>query len=163
MRPLTFQEINALWQQKAEMEPEDIPQFVEAIGHKQPYIVGYLLAAGDEILGQSEREVIFFIGVMVLYIIDSLEITLPEISLESLMENEEKNYKMLEYLSGEPESQFLDTVDAIMGSYNQSVLLKYIIDKIMEEPEKGVELVDNHLGIMAIYLKTVLDCLDSTT
>lgn len=163
MRPLTYQEIDALWQQKADMEPEDVQQFVETIGQKQPYVVGYLLAAGNELLGQSEREVVFFIGILLLYVIDSIEIKSGEISLESLIENEEKNYKMLEYLSGEPESQFLDTVNTIMSSYNQSVLLKYIIDKIMEEPEKGVELVDNHLGIMAIYLKTVLDCIDATT
>jgi hypothetical protein len=163
MRPFAYEEINRLWQQNAEIEPERIQQLVDNIGAKQPYIVGYLLASGDDILGQSEREVIFFIGVIVWYIIDSLEIALPEISLEQLLEHEEKNFKMLEYLAGEPETQFVDTVDKIMGGYKQSVFLKYIIDRILEEPDKGVELSENHLGIMAIYLKTILDCVDETT
>jgi hypothetical protein len=163
MRPLVYEEIDRLWHQNADIDPGQIQQLVDTIGGKQPYIVGYLLAAGDDILEQSEREVIFFIGVIIWYIIDSLEFTLPEISLEQLIAHEEKNFKMLEYLAGEPESQFLNTVDRIMGGYNQSVFLKYVIDKIMEEPEKGVDLIENHLGIMAIYLKTILDCVDETT
>jgi hypothetical protein len=163
MRILTYDEIDTLWRQKADIEPEEVPQLIDLIGNKQPNIVGYLLAAGDDILQQSEREVIFFTGVLVWYVIDSAGIETPELPLELLLENEEKNYQMLEYLAGEPETQFIDTVDKIMAGYKQSVFLRYIIDRIMEEPGKGIEIQDDHLGIIAIYLKTLLDCVDTIT
>ena len=161
MRQLTYDEIDALWRDKADMEPEEAPQLVEKMGQQQPNALSYLLATGNEILIPSEREVVFFMGVLVWYVIDSLKIILPEITLDQLLETENKNYKMLEYLAGEPDSEFLETVDKIMEHYNQSVLLRYVIERIMEEPEKDIEIIDNHIGIMVIYLKTLIDCIDS--
>lgn len=163
MRPLTYHEIDTLWQNKADMELEEAPQLVEKMGKAQPYALSYLLAAGNDLLVQSEREVIFFMGVLIWHVIDFLDIVLPEISLDHLLENEEKNYQMLEYLAGEPDSEFMKTVEKIMTHYNQSVFLKYVIERVMEEPKKDIEIVDNHLGMIVIYLKTFIDCIDSLT
>ena len=160
MRQLTYDEIDALWREKADMEPEEAPYLVERMGQQQPYVVSYLLATGNEILIPSEREVVFYMGVLIWYVIDSLKITVPEISVDQLMEIENKNYQMLEYLAGEPDSEFMETVGKIMDHYNQSVLLRYVIEQIMEEPEKSIKIIDNHIGIMVIYLKTFIDCID---
>ncbi|MBN1576018.1 MAG: hypothetical protein JW913_05665 [Chitinispirillaceae bacterium] len=163
MRPLTYDEIDTIWQKKADMELEEAPQLVEKMSKAQPYALSYLMAAGNELLIPSEREVIFFMGVLIWYVIDFLDIELYEITLDYLLENEEKNYKMLEYLAGEPDSEFMKTVEKIMERYNQSVFLRYVIERIMEEPKKDIEIIDNHLGMIVIYLKTFLDCIDSLT
>ena len=92
MRQLTYDEIDALWRDKADMEPEEAPQLVEKMGQQQPNALSYLLATGNEILIPSEREVVFFMGVLVWYVIDSLKIILPEITLDQLLETENKNY-----------------------------------------------------------------------
>jgi hypothetical protein len=70
---------------------------------------------------------------------------------------------MLEYLAGEPESDFLDTVEKIIGKYNQQVLLKYIIDRLMDEPQRGAEIREDNIGMLVIYLKTLIDCVDLIT
>ena len=68
---------------------------------------------------------------------------------------------MMEYLAGEPESEFTDTVEKIMETYSQSELLRFIIEKLMEEPEKGVELREDTIGMIVLYLKTIIDCIDT--
>ncbi len=161
LRPLTYDEIDKIWQEKADLEPKEVPELIENMGNKQPYVLSYLLATGNEILVPSEREVVFFMGVLIWYVIDSLKIKLDEIPIEQLLENEEKNYEMLEYLAGEPDSEFMETVSKIMEHYNQSVFLRYIIEQIMNEPKKEIEIIENHIGMMVIYLKTFIDCIDS--
>ena len=163
MRPLTVEEIDPLWQSKEDMEPEEAPGLVERLERRQPNMLSYLLATGSDILEQEERAVVFFMGVLLWYVVDSLEIEVPELSLEMLVATEEKNFEMLEYLAGEPDSEFVDTVAKIMANYNQSDLLQYIIGKILQEPQKDVEVTENHVGVIAIYLKTIIDCIDATT
>jgi hypothetical protein len=31
----------------------------------------------------------------------------------------------------------------------------------LEEPDKGIEINENNMGMMVIYLKTIIDCLDT--
>jgi len=162
MRPLTNNEIHTLWQEKADMELEEAPILVEDLSAAQPSVLTYLLATGDDILTEEERQVTFFMGVLIWFVVQqSVPTLIPEITTDELLEQEENNFKMLEYLAGEPDTEFMTTVAKIMDSYNQRNLLQYVIDRIMEEPEKEVELNDNHLGMMVIYLKTFIDCLDS--
>ena len=163
MRSFTYEEIDALWRHKADMEPEEAQPLVEAMGSAQPAILTYLLASGDDILTEMERQVTFFMGVLLWHVISELaKENIRELSTDELIETEDKNFQMLEYLAGEPDSEFMTTVARIMENYNQATLLQYIIERIMEEPDKDIELYDNHVGMMVIYLKSVIDCFDKT-
>ena len=71
-----------------------------------------------------------------------------------LDEAEDANMKMLECLEGEPESSFIK----IINNYSQPVVLKYVIEALMEEPEEDCLIRDENKGIVTIYLKTVIDC-----
>lgn len=161
MRQLTTNEIDELWQRKADMELEEAPELVEEMGSAQPAALSYLLAIGDDIITEAERQVTFFMGVLVWYVVQqSAGTPIREITPEELSEHEENNFNMLEYLAGESDAEFMTTVEKIMDKYNQRPLLQYVIERIMEEPEKEIELYDNHVGMMVIYLKTFIDCLD---
>lgn len=161
MRSLTFTEIDSLWEEMADIDPEDVPELMKVIGKQQPHVVSYLLGITDDILSDPEREIVFFMGVVMLRVIQGLGIRNEEISLELLLEKEGTNFRMLEYLAGEPDTEFTDTVGKIMDNYNQSELLRYIIDRIMEEPLNDTEIENDHIGIMVIYLKTFIDCFDA--
>lgn len=163
LRQLTTEEIAPLWESRENMEPEDAPELVERLERRQPNVLSYLLATGGDILEQEERAVVFYMGVLLWYVIDSLKIVVPELTLESLVTSEEKNFEMLEYLAGEPDAEFMVTVEKIMGQYNQAILLKYIIEKLLIEPQRDIDITEGHIGIMAIYLKTVIDCIDAVT
>lgn len=161
MQSLTFDEIDSHWEEMAAIDPDEVPVLMRNIGKLQPHVVSYLLGINDDILSDPEREMVFYLGVVIWRILDRLGFRHDEISLETLLEKEEKNFSMLEYLAGEPDAEFTGTVGRIMDNYNQSELLRYIIDRIMEEPLNDTEVVNDHIGIMVIYLKTFIDCFDA--
>lgn len=158
---LTIDEIDQYWNEMDKLELDDVPTLVNNLGKKQPYILTYLMATGNDILSQPEREALLFMGVMIWYIVGHIVPEVPEISGDTLDDCENKNLEMLEYLAGEPESEFMDTVERIMAKYHQAEFLRYIIDRLLEEPEKGIEISEDNMGMMVIYLKTIIDCLDS--
>ena len=161
MRSLTFDDIDPLWEEMAAIEPDQVPELMHHIGEVQPHVVSYLLGINDDILSDPEREMVFYLGVIIWRILDRIGFRYDEISLDTLLEKEETNFKMLEYLAGEPDAEFTGTVGRIMDNYNQSELLRYIIDRIIQEPLNDAEMVDDHVGIMVIYLKTFIDCFDA--
>ena len=161
MRPLTFEEIDSHWNLNSNLTPSEAPRLIEKMKENQPDAFSYLLSSGNDLLEPPEREVVFYTGVIIWYIIDSLHITLPTLKLAAIFEKEETNIRMLEYLSGEPDVDFNDTVDKIMNTYNQSVFLRYIIDRLLEEQRADSGINRNHLGMIVIYLKTFIDCIDA--
>lgn len=85
---------------------------------------------------------------------------LTKITPEVLEEAEESNMKMLKYLEGEFETDFIDSVEKMIGSYSQPEVLRYVVEALMERSEDGCLIRDENLGIMMIYLKTIIDCFD---
>jgi hypothetical protein len=156
----TIEEIDQSWKKMEKLELGDVPKLVNNLGNDQPFILTYLMATGNEILDQQEREALLFMGVMIWHIVSENISEVPEITLDMLEECDEKNMAMLEYLAGEPDSEFMDTTESIMAKYHQAELLRYIIDRLMEEPDKGITLNADNIGMMIIYLKTIIDCLD---
>ena len=51
-------------------------------------------------------------------------------------------------------------ITGFFQNYNQIEVLRYVVEALMEELETDSEVRDEYIGIMMIYLKTVIDCLD---
>lgn len=160
MKELDIETIEASWNSMEDLDTETIPSLVNELGYKQPFLLTYLMATGHDILSLQEREALLFLGVMIWQIINEIYSDIQVISGDKLDSNEHKNIQMLEYLAGESESEFLDTVEIIMSKYHQPILLRFIITKLVQEPERGIELNDDNMGMIVIYLKTVIDCFD---
>jgi hypothetical protein len=157
---LDSQTIEKSWNSMEDMDPDTIPSLINELGRKQPFVLTYLMATGHDILSEQEREALLFMGVMIWQILNEIYSDIAVITGDNLENHESKNHQMLEYLAGESESDFLDTVETIMSKYHQPELLRFIISKLDEEPERGIELSDDNMGMIVIYLKTVIDCFD---
>jgi hypothetical protein len=157
---ISLEDLKKRWDDQGSIPPSEIPALVDTLSKKQPYLLAYLMASGNDIFNEDEREALLFMGVMIWKIAEDSK-SLPRISGNLLEKWEKKNIEMMEYLAGEPESEFTDTVEKIMETYSQSELLRFIIEKLMEEPEKGVELREDTIGMIVLYLKTIIDCIDT--
>lgn len=162
MIPLSLELINDRWKLIENMSLEEVPDLITDLGQSQPYILTYLIATGSDILNEKEREMLLFLGIMVWNISKHQISEQAEISSDELFHFERKNILMLEYLSGEPENDFLSTAEKIMSRYHQHSLLKYIIDILMEDSrEEHCEIRKENVGIIAIYIKSLIDCFDT--
>lgn len=119
------------------------------------------MACGSDIFNQDERELLLYLGVVVWQIMSQGSTSLPKIKENTVDKVENSNMKMIEYLKGESDTGFIDTVEKIINNYSQPEVLKYVIEALMEETEEGCLIRDENKGIMAIYLKTVIDCLNT--
>lgn len=143
------------------MTPRQAQKIIHRIGQEQPVILAYLMAAGDDLFNQEERELLLYLGVVIWLIMTNGKTGLKKISERTLEKIEDTNFKMIEYLEGEPDGNFARTVELIYGNYNQPAVLKYAVESLMESMEEDEALIRNeNLGMMLIYLKVVIDCLD---
>ncbi|MCM8774380.1 MAG: hypothetical protein NC820_06580 [Candidatus Omnitrophica bacterium] len=142
------------------MSLQTAPRLVNLTQKQQPFVLAYLLGVGGDTLNRDERELLLYIGIVVWQIMSQGDLPLKKITSEVLEETEEENMKMLEYLEDEPEASFIDIVEKIINDYPQPEVLIYVVEALMEEPEEGVLIRDENIGIMTIYLKTIIDCFD---
>jgi len=119
------------------------------------------MACGSDIFNQDERELLLYLGVVVWQIMSQGSTPLPKIKEKTLDKTENLNMKMIEYLKGESDTGFIDTAKTIINSYSQPEVLKYVIEALMEETEEGCLIREENKGIMAIYLKTIIDCFNT--
>lgn len=118
------------------------------------------MAAGSDIFNLDERELLLYLGVVVWQIMSKGSTSLPKIKVKTLDKIENLNMKMIEYLKGKSYIEFIDNAENIINNYSQPEVLKYVIEALMEETEEGCLIRDENKGIVAIYLKTVNDCLN---
>jgi hypothetical protein len=142
------------------MPPQEAPKMVDRMSKQQPLVLAYLMATGHDVLNQEERELLLYLGVVVWQIMNQGTKSLPEITEEILDETEDSNMKMLEYLDGETETGFIDTLEKIINNYNQPEVLRYVVEALVEEPKEESVIRDENIGIMMIFLKTVIDSFD---
>ena len=127
---------------------------------QHPFVLVYLLAVGSDILNEDERELLLYLGMVIWQIMSQGDTPLTKVTEDDLDKAEEANMKMLEYLEGESEAGFMDVTEKMISNYGQPEVLKYAVEALMEEPEEGCLIRDENKGIMMIYLKTVIDCLN---
>jgi hypothetical protein len=142
------------------MPPQEAPKMVNRMSKQQPLVLAYLMATGHDILNQDERELLLYLGMVVWQIMNQGTKSLPEITEKILDKAEDSNMKMLEYLDDESESGFIDTLEKIINNYNQPEVLRYIVEALVEEPKEESVIRDENIGIMMIFLKTVIDSFD---
>jgi hypothetical protein len=153
--------VEKTWKDMAATSLRDAPAIAKRFQKLQPFLSTYLLAVGGDELNRDERELLFYLGLVVWKIMAKGDKKLEEVSSEAIEEAEKKNLNMVNYLSEENKDfDFIKTVESIIKEYNQKNVLKYVVEALEEhDPEEG-NLRDESIGPMFIYLKTVIDCLD---
>ncbi|MFP4014895.1 MAG: hypothetical protein ACLFVQ_12470 [Chitinispirillaceae bacterium] len=160
MIELTTKMVEDTWEELQSLDFKHIDSLIEEFSTEQPYVLAYLMATGSDILTEEDRETLVFMGLITWKVISGNEKEVPVVNDQLLVTKEEANMAMLDYLAGEPEAEFMNTVDLIMNKYSQGEFLRFIIHKIASQKESAPSPTRDNVGIVVIYLKTVIDCFD---
>jgi hypothetical protein len=163
MEKISADIVERIWRRFGGMSPSEGPSRVQVMSEEQPLLLAYLMTMGEEDFNQDERELLLYVGMVVWQIMKEGAVELPQVDEDTLRPVEKKNLNMLDYLQSEPESDFEDTVKIIFENYNQTEVLRYVLDAIMEETEDGAHVRDENKGLMLYFLKNLIDCLDAAT
>jgi len=160
MNPIPVEILEETWEKMVDISSPEVSRLIDRMTNEQPLILAYLMAVGDDLFNEDERELMLFLGVVIWQVMLRGESPLPPITEETIDDVEDANFKMLEYLEGESEADFLETTTHMLENYNQSEILAHVLDGIMEESEESDDMTGENQGMMMIFLKTVIDCFD---
>ncbi|MFB0534719.1 MAG: hypothetical protein ACETWR_07035 [Anaerolineae bacterium] len=163
---ISAETVTRVWQDMAQASVDEAPLFVNQMRVEQPVILAYLLAVGDSFFNQHERELIFYLGMVVWQMMRQSKRRLRKVAEKKLMQAEEANFDFLERLSASPEADFESATQAMIATYPEPEVLRYIVEAIMEEEEDydpdDPPIRDEYRGLAFVHLKTVLDALASS-
>lgn len=160
MNKISAEIVERTWKEMSTMSPLNYPKLINKFSKEQPFILTYLIAVDGQQFNEDERELLLYLGVVVWMMMSRGNNPLPKVTEKMIDDAEEKNIKMLEYLEGETETGFYETTDTILQDYNQPEVLKYVVEALMEDDDEDVDIQEENIGLMMIYLKTVIDCFD---
>jgi hypothetical protein len=152
--------VEKTWEKVGSMSPLQGQKMIEQMSKQQPVILAYLMAVGDDLFNEDERELLLYLGVVVWQIMLQGDAPLSKVTEKALDKAERTNIKMLERFTNRSLNQMAKGVKEMLGNYNQKEVLSYVVEALMEEPEEGCLIRDEVKGIMMIFLKTVIDCFD---
>jgi hypothetical protein len=130
---------------------------------EQPVLDEYLHTVGSAALSEVERGLIIDLGIAVWHIMKQGAGPLPTVRRETLAGVERKNTAMLDYLQGEPEEEFERTVRLIVEHYNQTAVLKFVLDAIVDGIPGKPRVSDENKGLVLYCLKSIIDAFDAET
>ena len=160
MNKISAEIVERTWKEMSTMSPLNYPKLINKFSKEQPFILTYLIAVDGQQFNEDERELLLYLGVVIWMMMSRGSNPLPKVTEKMIDDAEEKNIKMLEYLEGETETDFYETTDTILQDYNQPEVLRYVVEALMEDDDEDVDIQEENIGLMMIYLKTVIDCFD---
>ena len=163
MKTIPLEVIDEVWERVSSASEEEAQALVRRVQEEQPFIMVYLLAMDEEVMGEDERGTLIELGSYILEIVHTVAPDLPQVTGDELEAAEQFNLKQLENLEEGSEMDLDHTVHALFANYNQMPLLGATLEALMADYEDAPELAPENTGMSLLYLKTVIDCLDQNS
>ena len=152
--------VEQTWQRVAQMAPSDVPMLVDQMGREQPYIMVYLLATADAEFEPHEGETLFYVGLVTWQMMKQSSGQLQQVGEQVLDKAEAANFEFLEQFAKEENGDLEVATRAMLETYPEPEVFRYVVEAIMEEEESGdPPMSDEWRGLAFVYLKTVLDAM----
>lgn len=160
MNTISGKIIDRTWKRINEATEEEGQRLLDVMAKQQPYIVAYLMAVEETLMGEEERGQLMLIGLIVWQIMSDESGNLRSVTMEDLETAESANVKFLEEMEAGSEMDHMSALQNLMDNYNQMPLLAAAIEALMADHAEEPELAGENVGLALLHLKTVLDCLD---
>jgi len=157
--------VTETWQRMAQTPVHEAPDLVNQMQQEQPAIMAHLLYLDEFPFDPHERELIFYIGMVVWQIMKQSKRRLRRVTLKKLSKAERANYDTLELLASDSEADLFSATVAMIENHPEPEVIRYIVETIMDEEDYEPDdppIRDEYRGLAFIHLKIALDALISS-
>lgn len=136
MQTIPEEIVERAWKKISDTPFEKMPKLVELMQKEQPVLVAFLMGMSHDDLNQAERELQFYLGMVVWQIMRKGKPApkfVPEQRVDELIERTEK---MAEYLMGENDVDLVNSSLNIYENHNQRNVLRYVVEALFEDEEE---------------------------
>ncbi len=152
--------IDRTWKRTNEATEEEGQRLLDVMAKQQPFVVAYLMAVEETLMGEEERGQLILIGLILWQIVSAEKPDLRQITMDDLEAAETRNLKFLEEMEAGSEMDHMAGLQNLLATYNQVPLFTVVIEALMGGNEDEHELAGENIGLALLHLKSVLDCLD---
>lgn len=160
MKTISGKIIDRTWKRINEASEEEGQRLLDAMAKQQPFVVAYLMAVEETLMGEEERGQLILIGLILWQIVSDQKADLRQVTMDDLEAAENINLKFLEELDAGSEMDHMAGLQNLLSTYNQVPLLSAVIESLMADNEEEPEMANENIGLALLHLKSVLDCLD---
>jgi hypothetical protein len=161
---ISFEVVTQTWQEMSQTPPHQASELVKQMSEEQPVALSFLLHLEDLPFNQYERELIFYVGLVVWQIIKRSGRQLYKVTRKKMGRAEEANVELLEQLAFSDEADYIETIQFILSECPEPEVLRYIVDAVMEEQDDPDEpgFREEYKGLAFLHLKILLDAFVSS-
>lgn len=160
MKAVSARVVEKTWREMANLTLAKGRELVTRMADEQPVIMAYLTTVDQDLLNQRERELLFYLGMVVWQMMSKGKTLPPKVTVEGLDRAEEANLNLLRSLAEAPDEEAEGALAKVMAEYGQPAVLRYVVEAIVEAVENR-EIREENSGILMINLKTVIDSLNA--
>ena len=160
MNTISGKIIDRTWKRTNEATEEEGQRLLDVMAKQQPFVVAYLMAVEETLMGEEERGQLILIGLILWQIVSAEKPDLRPITMDDLEAAETRNLKFLEEMEAGSEMDHMAGLQNLLATYNQVPLFTVVIEALMGGNEEEPELAGENIGLALLHLKSVLDCLD---
>jgi hypothetical protein len=160
MNTISGKIIDRTWKRTNEATEEEGQRLLDVMAKQQPFVVAYLMAVEETLMGEEERGQLILIGLILWQIVSAEKPDLRQITMDDLEAAETRNLKFLEEMEAGSEMDHMAGLQNLLATYNQVPLFTVVIEALMGGNEDEHELAGENIGLALLHLKSVLDCLD---
>lgn len=160
MNTISGKIIDRTWKRTNEATEEEGQRLLDVMARQQPFVVAYLMAVEETLMGEEERGQLILIGLILWQIVSTEKPDLRQITMDDLEAAETRNLKFLEEMEAGSEMDHMAGLQNLLATYNQVPLFTVVIEALMGGEEEEPEMAGENIGLALLHLKSVLDCLD---
>lgn len=131
-------------------------KWLRSFTNQQPHIAAWLLGESFELLTDEEKDLLFFLAMVIYEASKRKNGTLPEVDGESLRDAEELNWQIMEDVKA---TTFRDRMSIFFDDTEQEDVLAFIEDSLVEDEDDEPIVTKVGREPMFLGLKTVADVL----
>ena len=157
MKTIPFEILDPAWDVFFDENEEKIQERIGLMSEQQPLLMVYLMSIGEDVMTEDEQESLFAYGAFAWNMLEQngckTEVT------ETILDEVEGQYaEMLDELEEQPPEVYVERINKMLESHNQSPLLNYILDVLDTEVEEEITGEEN-AGMMFTIIQVTVDTL----
>jgi hypothetical protein len=161
MQTLPVSVVEDAWHELSSGDAADVREWVARFRTEQPPLSGFLLAAEESVFQNDDRGPLLLFGVWAWLAFKKCGRGSHEITAEMIESALDENHKLLTALEHSTEKNIMDTAAEWTSNYRQMPLLAAMLEQLVGGDLDAPRGVDDFLGLITLYLKTTIDCLNA--
>jgi len=154
--------IEKQWEKLADCEEEQWMELLEKMGDQQPFLLTFLTEIGEDDLNESEAELLLFMGVFVWYLTEHNRAHVEAVSEAALLQSRDQNESLWEFFTRQTISDPEEVLTLAVSGHAEVELLNFLAEVLWDDEEIDVDIRQEQLVVVWLYLKIVIDTLHPT-